>query len=220
MSPTTIIAFTIIGIVAVSCYVVFMSRAAVIKNKINSVPAKKISEVKDGETVSIKGKITLVGRTVRAPISNRRCAYYYLKLRDRGGLIVDNVVREDKSGDIVIFDGEDYAVIKGPKIEALVNFDKDYSYDAWPNSVLDFFTNSKELEKYMEKSKSSRSFIEDVRMNVYAAEGILTEGETVMAAGKASWKSSAKLMLNLPQKNVLCIEALNEHGVYLTEDLF
>lgn len=74
MSPNTIILFTIIGIIAVSCYVVFMSRGAVMKNKINSVPKKKISEVKDGEIVSIKGKIRLVGRTVRAPISNRKCA--------------------------------------------------------------------------------------------------------------------------------------------------
>lgn len=220
MSPTTIIFLTSAGIIAYGCFHLFMSRSAIVKGAIEKVERKKIGEVKDGEIVNIKGKVVLVGRTLKAPLSQRKCAYYSIEVSNwRAGPDYNNI-KEEKGGDLVIFDGEDYAMVNVKKVNALLHDDKIYHYDAFTTNLIEIITNSYEVREYLEKNGKPKTIISDILTEVCATEGVLEEGETIVVAGKASWKSSSKLKLNIPEKRILFIEPLNEHGVYLTEDLF
>jgi len=221
MSPTALIFCIVVILIGFAAYHIFVSRKTIIKEKINGTPLKKISEVRDGEEVRIKGHIVLVGRTLVAPLSKKKCAYYSVEISNWDMLGPEgSSVNEQRAGDVVITDGENYALINVKKAEALLNHDEVHRYDSFTFNLQEIMTNSPELREYVEKRSKNMTLLEQMNIEVTASEGTLVEGELVSAAGKASWKPASQFRLNVPVKNILYIDALNEHGVYLTEDHF
>lgn len=225
MSPTTLIFLISAGIIGFGVYYLFLSSNATIKDKIKSIPQKKIGEVKDGDVVSIVGNVVLAGRTLTAPLSKRKCAYYRIKVRrghDDHSFNMDySQYDEEKGGDLLIYDGEHYALIDTKLIAAQLNQDEDYRYEPWNFDIINFpMKSTPELGKYLEKRGKPKSASSDLLIDVHASEGVLEEGECIAAAGKASWRKSADLKLDIPNQKILYLQALNEYGVYVTEDLF
>ena len=224
MRENGIIFFISCLIVAVIIYIFFLSKNAVIKNKIKKNPQKKIGDVKDGESVHIRGTVVLAGRTLIAPLSKRNCAYYCVKVR-RGP---DNRVYEDytrfdkeKGADLVIQDGEDYAIIDTKLVSAYLHQDDDHRYEPWNFNMINLSgKNSATLKEFLEKNGMNTTGFGDFYLDLYATEGVLEEGETIAVAGKASWRDSKQFKIKIPSKKVLYIQPLDEHGVYVTEDLY
>jgi len=212
MEPNTLIFFISAAIIGIGTYYLFFNKRAVVKGKIASTPEKKMSEVKDGEVVSIKGNVVLIGKTLTAPLTKRKCAYYCIKVRrtHRDSTFFSNYKRfdEEKGADLVLFDGENYALIDTKLVVSHLY------QDNIPMS------GSQEIRKYLEKHGKPKDVLSDFLMDVNVTEGVLEEGEKVAVAGKAIWCKPQKFKLNIKADKILYIQGLNEYGVYVTEDLF
>ena len=225
MNPNTLIFLISACIVCIGFYYLFFSRSAVVKSKIKSTPQKKICDVNEGEIVSIVGRIVLAGRVLTAPLSKRKGAYFSIKVRrghDDHTFFSDYTKFDDeKSGDLLIYDGQHYALIDSKLIVAHLNQDENYRYEPWNIDIINFpFRSSPELGKYLEKHGKPKNMYSEMLIDVYSSEGVLEEGEVVAIAGKASWKKSSDFKLRIPNQQILYLQSLNEYGVYVTEDLF
>ena len=80
--PTFSIFFYLIPI-GLIFYYAFNSERAVTKKRLTYSPLKKIKDVTDDEIVKITGQVQFSGKMLRAPISGRECAYYYIRITGR-----------------------------------------------------------------------------------------------------------------------------------------
>jgi hypothetical protein len=201
-------------IIAVAFYYFFLSRRAVIHNKIKNTPAKKMADVQNGETVRLSGKVVCLGRTLQAPLSLRKCAYYYVTVKDSSGPreMFRNYIdlKEEKTANVIICDGENYAVIDDDLIELFVTKDAEYISGTWNATT-------PELKAFLKKHGERTEDYIGWSLDLYAEEGVLEEGEAITIAGRASWRKASEFKFEIPAKRVLYIEALNEHGVYLSD---
>jgi len=217
MSSNGVIIFISITLICVLVYTLFLSKSAVIQSIIKKQPKKKISEVKDGEVVTIVGKVVHAGRTITAPFSKRTCVYYYVTVldssaqRDTFKNYID--LKEERVADVVICDGENYAVIDTKALASYVNEDVSQSSGFWNLT-------SDELKAFLKKHGERTENYLGWSLDLTATEGVWEEGERVAVAGKASWRNASDFKIKVPVKKVLYLTGLNEHGVYVTDDTF
>lgn len=216
MKENVLIFIIAFAITCVIIYFQFFTKSAVIKNKIKKFKEKKIGEVKDGEFVSIKGKVVLAGRSLTAPLSLRKCAYYHISVKDSSSSretfknYID--IEEEKVSDIVVFDGEHYAVIDTKILATYAYHDNEQRSGFWDSTT-------NELKAFLKKHGERTSDYIGWSLDLCATEGVLEEGEKVAIAGKASWRDAKLFKIKIPSKKVLYIESINEHGVYITDDI-
>jgi len=80
------IIFALVGVVVVYIVVFvsyFFSRKAVVKRHLKRALLKRIESVNDGEIAKISGKIELTGEPLTAPLSGRKCAYFYVRVEQQ-----------------------------------------------------------------------------------------------------------------------------------------
>jgi len=197
------------------CYYFFFSNKAVVHGVISKTPFRKMSEVQEGENVSIKGEIVYLGKTMVAPLSKRKCVHYHVVVKDNSSRkdVFRNYIDIDVeyTEDVVIFDGENYAVIDTRTVTSFIDKDEDFYSGFW-NST------SPELKAFLKEHGERQTNFLGWSLNLYAQEGILEEGETLTVAGKASWRKTSDFKFKIPGQKVLYISQLNEHGVYLSDD--
>jgi len=68
------------GLIVISIIFVrfYFSRKAVVKRKLKKAAGVKISSFLSGEIAKVAGSVEFVGQPLIAPLSGRRCAYYYV----------------------------------------------------------------------------------------------------------------------------------------------
>lgn len=187
-----------------------------IKKMIRKRKAKDMKDVLDGEEVRIKGKIVFVGKTLLAPLSQRKCVYYQVLVNDSSAQkeILKNHLHlsETRATDIVLFDGLHYAIINKQKLQAHVLFDHSQSSGFWQIT-------SEELVAFLKRKVGRTKDYVGWSLDLFAEESVLEEGETVEVLGTAKWKSSSLFKeLRIPADEVLYIEPAADNGVYLTDE--
>ncbi len=203
-----------LGLLLLLIYYLFPSKKAVIHTTISKAEKTSIGAAKDGEVVRIKGQVVLAGRTLVAPLSKRRCVYYHVRVKDsssRRELFKNYIdLEEEKMSDVVIYDGEHYAVINTKLVALFVEMDEESHSCFW------HFT-TPELKEFLVKHGERPTDYMGWSLDLTASEGALEEGETLTIAGKANWRPASQFRFKLPVDTVLYLEPLNEHGVYLTD---
>lgn len=210
--PIIVISIVLLGLIL---NYLFFSRQAVVSNTISKTPRKKLSEVKDGETVSISGKVVFSGRVMTAPLSKRKCVYYHVIVKDanssrdtfRNYIDID----EEKASDVVLFDGEHYAIISTKSVKAYIVKDETFYSGFWNSTT-------PELKEYLVKHGEKTTNMLGFSLNLSAQEGVLEAGEKLKVAGKASWHKSSDFKLKIPHQKVLFIQASDEQAVFITDD--
>jgi hypothetical protein len=210
---TFIFIFTIVGIIAFVSY--YFSKNVVIRRKIRKTAIKKISDFTGGEIAKITGKVELAGEPLTAPLSGRKCAYYYVLVEQRVSTGKSShwktLIEEEVSGKFVIRDGYSCAYINSQSVKSYLVLDMKYSSGFLNDATA-------ELEKYLGKhNKESENFI-GTNKTIRYKEGILEEGEKIVVVGKGEWKSSYHF--NLPDRydRVLAFSSTDEDDVYLSDD--
>jgi hypothetical protein len=202
-------------IVCIILYHLYFSNKATIHNKIKGTPIRKINEVQNGELVRLKGKIVYAGRTIKAPLSKRKCVYYRVevwKVTHSRNSADELIVEEEDGADIVIEVDDHYAVISKNAIAAYIILDKTVSSGFW-----NFSTD--ELEALLKKHGLRTKGFMDWSLDLHAKEGVLEEGEFINILGKATWRNAKDFRLRVPTNKVLYIEASEDDNVYLTEEV-
>ncbi|HTF03895.1 MAG TPA: hypothetical protein VK826_07715 [Bacteroidia bacterium] len=197
-------------------YQSLFSNAARVKRALKNVQPKKIGDFKSGEVGKIKGQIVFAGRTIIAPLSGRECVYYHIEVEERNSGGKNSrwlpVIDEKKKADVVLFDGENYAVVVDRKAQTYIFPDASFTSGSFDDAL-------PEMEKYLETHKKKSTGILGFNKTMRYTEGILEEDEWCAVAGQGRWVTPGKVRLKLPVERVLLISSAPNVEVFLTDDL-
>ncbi len=213
-----IVALIVVGlIIGFPVYFLYIAGPARVTNKLHSIKNKKIADVKEGEITSIKGRVIYLGKTFAAPASGRKCVYCHIIVEkegrnSKGGRNWYEIIDDEMAGDIVIYDGEDYAVINTNLVDSYLVQDREYfsgSKKTAPGKTEEF------LKKHGHKLTDLFGFDNEFRYK----EGVLEQGEIIAVVGKATWKLQNEFDFKIPAKKILVLTAESD-PVYLSDDPF
>jgi hypothetical protein len=219
-SSFLVIALTIGFIITMVDY--YSSKAKIVEGKLKQTPLiNDYNAIKDGDTLKIRGELVFAGRTLNAPYSKRKCAYYFFNVIElidndyNSGRSVKKIIHEEKRGDIIIKNNDYYAIIDAHDSEIFLAEDELYSSSVYESNPKDFF-------EYLEKNKiETKTYWGNTKKYEYD-ELILNEGKTISVYGKAKWVSISsykniqlntdKLLLIYPNKTI-------KEKVYISDSL-
>lgn len=182
-----------------------------------SEKVKRIADFKNGEKGKISGQILFAGETINAPLTGRRCVYYYVMVeeyrRSRSSANWHKIFEEEGMGDVEVDDGTGYAIIDTRfTMSHLVPDVKFHSgtFDDPPPK----------LEAYLSSRRIDGTTLLGFNKNLRYVEGILEKGETCVVSGEGQWNIAKDHHINIPAEQVLVITTDHaEHAkVYITDD--
>lgn len=205
--------FVVMGLILLAfvVYEAFFSTKAQIKRSIRSIHPSSIANVKNGDIVKVTGKIVFAGRTLVAPLSGRKCAFYEVVVTEQKGKQTISVINEKKRGDVVLYDGTGYVVVRDHKTQSLVVPDVLMHSGTFnsANPVMKEF-----LNKYGELSKGIMGF----NRSLTYKEGALENNEKCVVTGKAEWVSKSRLNIDIPDERILVISSAPNVECYISDD--
>jgi hypothetical protein len=203
------------ALIGYATYHYFFSKKALVKRKFKSIEEKNISDLKDGDIAKIKGTVKYFGKTLKAPLSGRKCAHYYVLVEEnrRTGKSSSwyDLIEEEVSGNVIIKNGNDYAIVLTSVVQSYIHQDEHYS-SGFLNDATDV------LEKFLAKHGHKSVGIFGLNDTIRYKEGVLEEGETIVVAGKVRWIKKTETHLTIPAERILVIGPDNEVPVYLSDD--
>lgn len=218
MFSENMVAVIVIGlIIGFPIYFLYLAKPARIINKLHSIKVKKIAEVKEGETVRIKGRIMYLGKTIYAPASGRKCVYCHIIIEKEGyskngGKRWYEIIDDEIAGEVVIYDGKNYAFIETSLVNSYIVQDKEYSSSTLKSA-------KGKIEEFLKKHGHSMTDFFGFENSYKYKEGVLEEGETIAVIGKATWKTDLEVDFKIPAKRILVLNA-QEGPVHISDDPF
>jgi len=217
MNPQTIviiiIAATVIAIIIVTS--IFFSKKAIVKRKLKKTADKKISDFQSGDIAKVIGKVEFAGKPLKAPLSGRPCAYYYVLIEQKVSTGKSShwktIIEEETAGTFVIRDGRHCAYSNCEKIKSYIVQDRKFS-SGFLNDA------TEELEKFLrDHGQESEGFF-GFNKTLRYKEGVLEEGELIAVVGRGEWKNAIQVKLPDTYDRVLAISATEEEPVFLSDD--
>lgn len=205
------VALVVIAVIFFSCY---YSKKAIVKRKLKKAIDKHISTFLNGDIAKIVGKVEIIGNPLIAPLSGRKCAYYYVLVEQRvsngKSTYWKTIIEEEVSGSFLVKDGRYCAQINTQKVKSYIVQDKMYTSGFMEDAT-------EVLEKYLrahnQKSECFLGFNKSLRYK----EGVLEQGEMIAAMGRGEWKNSDSDQIS-ENSRVLVISSTEEEPVYLSDD--
>jgi hypothetical protein len=207
-----LIAAVVGGIALVATY---FSTDAVFNRKIKKVPYSKAAGCKDGQLHKIKGTITGIGEPLTAPLTKRKCVYYYVNVTElsttKYGPADVTVFREMEQVPFVIKCGLHYIYIDDDrlKINFLLETHFKYGYNKGATTMLDVY-----LKKHRESGRGIFGFQRRLKFS----EMILKTAQQVAVMGVCSWQTAQSLGLPEHYGAVLSIRAKRTGYVYVSDN--
>jgi len=206
------IALVIAGIAFGSLY---YSKKAIVKRKLKNALDKKISDFVSGDIAKIVGKVEIVGTPLIAPLSGRRCAYYYVLVEQQvsSGKSAhwNTIIEEELAGSFVVRDGRYCAQINAKNVKSYLVQDRIYT-SGFRNDATGV------LEQYLRQhGQESEGFL-GMNKTLRYKEGVLEEGELIAAIGRGEWKNADRAQLPDSYDRILEISSTEEEPVYLSDD--
>lgn len=200
-----------IAIAAIFIYGTFFNNSAIVKRKLRKANGKRIRDFQDEEVAKTMGKITYAGKTLIAPLSGRKCVYYHVEVVDSSGKSSRTLVNEEIAADVVIKDGNHYAIIETSLVKSHIIHDAKYR-SGFLNDA------GKKLENYLKVHGHESTNLLGFNKRIEYKEGILEEGELLAAAGKGKWKTNLEVKIKIPASRVLVISRDEKKPVYFSDD--
>ncbi len=207
-----ITAIVFLILIASIIFTYFFSRAAVVRRKLQKTVEKKISSFQNGESAKVVGTIKFIGKPLIAPLSGRQCVYYHVLVEENTGK--DNwktLIEEEIAGNVIIKDGNHYAVVETGMVKSYLVDDKKYK-----SGFLNDATET--LTEYLLKHNCKSIGFFGMNKTIRYKEGILEEGEIIAVAGKGTWKRRSEIKLEIPIERILVIGPDGQIPVYFSDD--
>ena len=211
----TFIYLVIIGMAAFGIVAFFFSDKARIKRKLKKAELKPLASYKDGDIAKVVGKVELVGTPLEAPLSGRKCGYYHVLVEQEKSSGKNSswhtLIDEEVSGDFVIRDGANRALIRGRKVKSHIVQDRKYK-----SGFLNDATQN--LERYLRSKGYESENMLGLNKTLRYKEGVLEPDEVMAVYGQGTWKSAQELELPDSFGRVLEITSPPEEHIYLSDD--
>ncbi len=204
--------FVIVCIVVLS---LLFSKKAIVKRKLRRTPLVPISMFRNEETARIVGKVVLVGEALEAPLSGRKCAYYYIHVEQKtsSGKSTSwrTIIEEEVAGDFVVYESNSCAMIDTKKVKSYIVEDRKYSSGTFHDA-------EERMEKYLNAHNNESTGFLGFNKALRYKEGILEPGETIAVVGKGQWKRTERTDIPAPYGKILMMIADGNKPVYLSDD--
>jgi len=194
----------------------YFTQKAVVKRKLKKAAGVKISSFLSGEIAKVAGSVEFVGQPLIAPLSGRRCAYYYVlveQLISTGkNSYWEEMIEEEIGGTFVIRDGRYRGYIdKSSTLKTYLVQDCVYR-----SGTLNDATEA--LENYLRNKGMKSVNMLGLNKTLRYKEGVLEEGESVAVMGRGEWKSSKEVSLLESFGKILVLSSTAEEPIYLSDD--
>jgi hypothetical protein len=187
----------------------------IVRKKLRKAERKQVADFEDGDTGKIVGEVVLLGRTLIAPLSGRKCAYYHVVVEQQKNYRqhpnTTELINEEKSGDVILKVGKDYVLVDTRLVYTYVV--KDMQFESGFMKEAD-----EAMEKYLAKHGHKSVGLLGLNKDINYKEGVLEEGEKVVVFGKGQWKTKSQLRLNVPAERILHLRMDGQEAVYLSDD--
>lgn len=203
----------IVGGIAFTNY--YFSKKCIVKRKLKKAVGKNISMFQNGDIAKVVGKVEFLGEPLIAPLSLRRCSYYYVLVEKRvshgKSSSWQDLIEEEVAGKFLIKDGAFYALVNCKNIKTYLVEDREYSSGFLNNATPN-------LEYFLSKHGYSSENMFGFNKTLQYKEGILEEGEYIAVVGRGEWKLAQDLQLPDSYGKVLVISSFEDQPVYLSDD--
>lgn len=194
---------TFVAIAVGLLYILFFSPWALTGRIISWKKQIPIGEAKEGEEFEVCGIANLARGYVYSPLSNKKCLYYHIVVKDnrRGTSRVPvDVFEEEKAVDMLLFDGANYALVD--------NVDNTYYVDKEGIRSTSFWSaEDPELLRFLKYKGIKLVAWSGFTKNLVVTERLIEVGETVTVFGSGRWCNPKELKLKLDAGKVLHISA-------------
>lgn len=202
----------LVGIIVFVCN--YYSKKAVVKRKLKKAVDKKISSFVSGDIAKIVGKVEIVGEPIIAPLSGRKCAYYYILVEERVSTGKSShwrtIIEEEVSGSFLVRDGRYCAHINTQKVKSYIVQDRLYTSGFMEDATA-------VLERYLKvHGQESEGFL-GFNKTLRYKEGVLEHGEIIAALGRGEWKNANSDQIS-ENSRILEINSTEEAPVFLSDD--
>lgn len=205
----------VIGIIALVIFLTsYFSKKAIIKRKLKKSEHLRIADFSSGEVAKITGRVEPVDEPLKAPLSGRMCAYYYVHVEQKVSSGKSSrwktIIEEEKGSKFLINDGSSLAFINDKRIKSYIVQDRNFSSGFMRNA-------SENLEAYLKsKGKSSENFL-GMNKTLRYNEGVLEEGEEIAVWGYGKREEAAFLDLPAHLGEILTISSAEGEPVHLSD---
>jgi hypothetical protein len=202
----------VIGLIAIAI-IVYFSRKAVVLRNLRQADKKTIASFADGDKGKISGKIVFSGQILTAPLSGKKCVYYYILVERRDGKNWKKLFEEEKKADVVVTDGTGFAIID-------TRFTMSYLV---PDTSLDsgtFEDPTPKLKNYLSGINIDTQGLFGLNKTLRVIEGVLEENEDCTVSGTGQWNLSADHKIRIPSNKILVMTVSDPENekVYITDD--
>lgn len=215
VNPVSIFPFIVLLVGLVFLFRYLFSRKMVVKRGLSDAGEKLIGDFSDGDSGKVMGKVVFPGKTLTAPLSKRRCVWYHVVVEQmhQSRNSADNwrtIIEEEEQGDVVLFDGTNYAAVDTTDVKSYLDPDVRYTTGTFVDA-------SPALEKFLEQRGWSSTTFLGFNKEMRYREAVLEKDEVFTVAGKGHWVDNEELQLNIPAEKVLVISATHR-PVYVSDD--
>jgi len=194
---------------------IFFSKKAIVKRALKKAPLMQISQFMGGEAGRITGKVAFVGHVLNAPLSNRRCSYYNVVVEEYRSSGKSGhwhtIINEEVAGDIVLAQGNQYALIDKTAIKSYLLPDANFKSGTFNNAT-------PELEAFLAQRGYKSTGLIGLNKTLKYSEGVLEENETFTVSGIGNWMTSKPAGVKIPASRFLLVTPGEKGVVYLTDD--
>ena len=207
MNPAfLIVTFLILG---VAVYIILNNKDRLLKRKLKKEKTRPIDSFLDGETGKIVGRVEYFEEFLYAPLTERRCAYFQVKVRKTGKNSY-LLVEEENALDFLVNDGKNVALIKTQHIQAVLKKDMTAETGFWAQTPPRF----KQFLK--ERGKNSQGIF-GITQSLEYQEGVLQAGETASIIGTGTWQKAEGRLAEKGLTKILVIEGTKENPVLISD---
>ena len=217
-NPIYILYLTIVVIIYLLIDHLFFRKEAVIKRKLKNKKDLKISEVKDGDYITFKGKVVAGTSLLNAKLSNQKCVYYCVQLQTYSS---ENTFWHTESEEHVYqqffldVNGE-YIIIQPDQIYR--DYNKIYATmedQKPPESLENFLYNFKYI--LQEYEKDGYDWKANKKKYLRFREGTIEVDETIAVKGIAQWKMINEEIENHKGSKILTLTGTKKNKLIITD---
>lgn len=159
----------------------YFSEAQRLKRGLAEAAQKPIAQLREGDVVRVVGTLKLGPGVLTAPLSQRSCALFFVRVLENRGKVPKEILRESKGIEFTLDDGTGTVLVRPERFELALLEDHKQRAGMWNDA-------SPELREYLASKGQSTESTFGFKRALSCYEGTLEEGERVAVLGEVRFE--------------------------------
>ena len=190
----------------------YYSKKNIIIRELQKTRKKQITGVKENEYAKVIGKALHVHEPLIAPLSGRKCVYYYVHIQRKGDKSWHTFIKEEKAQDFFLEVNGEMAIIKPNSVPK-----KTFVVEDFETKSGSFNDATPELERFLNKhGKESKGFF-GFNKTLRYKEGIIELKEDIAVKGIGKWKRLKEPIEGYNYSKILTLTGNDKEKLIITD---